>query len=279
MSQLTFPELALKDWQPTRDTIHRYSLVLGEIRGALTPRTKHWWHINLRPDVTGLITPPIPTTDSSEPFAFRLALDFVNHKLRIVSSSGKEVHVPLRGQSVGEFCRQTLAGLSFMGIEAKIDASQFADKTPGVYDESAVARYWRVLGQIAMIFEEFKSGLRKETSPVNLWPHHFDMAFVWFSGRLVPGVDPADEESADEQMSFGFSTGDEGISDAYFYISAYPMPEELKNTPLPDDVTWYAESWQGALLMYESLVKSAQPKEKLLGYLQTLFSAGERLMR
>lgn len=29
----------------------------------------------------------------------------------------------------------------------------------------------------------------------------------WFSGRLVPGQDPANAEFADEQMNFGFSTG------------------------------------------------------------------------
>jgi len=33
-----------------------------------------------------------------------------------------------------------------------------------------------------------------------------DVSMNWFSGRLVPDIDPADEESADEQLNFGFVT-------------------------------------------------------------------------
>ena len=279
MPDYKFLPLSLSDWQPTRDTIHKYCLVLGEIRGALTPRVKHWWHINLRPDVTGLITPPVPAGAGTDNFSFKLALDFMNHKLTLLTSMGDEKQIPLTGQSQGEFCRQTLDELASSNIHPNIDQSQFNDEQPGEYDRKAAERFWQSLGQIAMIFEEFKSGLRKESSPVNLWPHHFDMAVVWFSGRLVPDTDPNDEEYADEQMSFGFSTGDEGIAEPYFYISAYPMPEKLKDTPLPEGVTWYTESWQGALLKYDTLVHSKQPKKVLMNYLRTLHEAGEKLMQ
>lgn len=278
MQEFKFPPMPLSGWQSTRDTIHKYSQVVGEVRAAMTPRSKHWWHISLRPDVTGLTTPPIPT-GGSQPFNFRMLLDFMSHQLVVTSSQGKSAEVDLQGQSVAEFCEQTLAALSCLGVSVEIDRDNFEDTTPGEYDKSAVASYWQALGQIATIFEEFKSGLRQETSAVNLWPHHFDMAFVWFSGRIVPDTDPNDAEYADEQMSFGFTTGDEGISDPYFYISAYPMPDALKDTSLPADVSWYTESWQGALLQYDALVQAGNPKETLLAYLRTLHEAGERLMR
>jgi len=279
MSEMQFPELKLSDWRPTRDTLHKYALVLGEIRGALTPKMKHWWHINLRPGVTGLVTPPIQASASSDSFAFEMTMDFVSHALRMTSSAGHATEIKLTGQSVSAFCAQALDSLALMGIEVEIDRKQFSDTTAGAYDTAAADRFWRALGQIAMVFTEFKAGMREESSPLSLWPHHFDMAFAWFSGRQVPDTDPTDPEYADEQMSFGFSTGDEGITDAYFYISAYPMPDELKNTPPPAEVSWHAEGWHGALLMYDSLVKSSRPKELLRDYLQTYFRAGKRLMR
>lgn len=275
---MKFPDLALSKWQPTRDAIWQYALVVGEIRAAQSIKTKHWWHINLRPDVLGLTTPPISYT-GTDFFNFKILMNFVNHRVQVFTSNGKQAAIEMRGQSVFQFKTELLSCLTDLGIKVELDKKSFQDQTEREYDGDAVTRYWQALGQIAVIFDEFKSGLREESSPVNLWPHHFDMSLAWFSGRLVPGVDPADEESADEQMSFGFSTGDEKISTPYFYISAYPMPEKLKEIELPPDVSWYTESWQGALLMYDTLVESSDPRGKLLTYMQTMFKTGKTLMQ
>ena len=48
--------------------------------------------------------------------------------------------------------------------------------------------------------------------------------------RKIPGQDPADEESSDKQMNFGFTFGDEGIPEPYFYITAYPLPDAASRT-------------------------------------------------
>jgi hypothetical protein len=280
MSDFSFHPLPLPAWQETRDTVQKYCQVLGEVRGALAPRQKHWWHINLRPGVRGLTTPPVPAgIPAADARAFRMTLDFLSHELVIEASDGACWRNALRGQSTAHFCRETLAALQLMGISVQIDENLLADENAGEYDRSAVATYWHALSQIAMIFERFRSSLRQETSPVNLWPHHFDLALVWFSGRLVPDVDPADEEHADEQMSFGFSTGDSAIPEPYFYISAYPMPDGLAATALPDGVSWYTESWHGALMRYDVLVQNNDPGKKLLTTLSLLHQAGAKLMQ
>ncbi|MFQ5604617.1 MAG: DUF5996 family protein [bacterium] len=279
MAKFDFPALPLSGWQATRDTIHKYTQVLGEIRGALTPVQKHWWHINLRPDVTGLTTTPIPVAEELDFVSFKMLLDFTEHKLRITTGQGQQKQVSLRGQSVSEFWDETLSALSEVGIHPQIDNSLFKETAPGSYEPEAAQRFWRVVSQIDVIFKQFKAGMHRETSPVNLWPHHFDLAFVWFSGRLVSGVDPDDRDYADEQMSFGFSSGDETIAAPYFYISAYPMPEKLKDTALPADVTWNTAGFEGARMMYETLVKATNPEEKLLEYLRTLYQAGSKLMQ
>jgi hypothetical protein len=100
----------------------------------------------------------------------------------------------------------------------------------------------------------------------------------WFSGRLVPGMDPADEESADEQMNFGFVTGDGSIPDAYFYVTAYPAPEGWTRLPLPEGAYWHTEGWTGALLPYAALAASDRPKALLLDYLRVVQAHGKRLM-
>jgi len=275
MSVFNFPHLTLDDWQLTRDTTILYAQLLGKVRRSLTPPQKHWWHISLRAAASGLTTTPIPVAG----FTIEMLLDFTAHKLVISTSRGEQWHQPLRGQSAANFTETTLAALAQLGVEPEIDRDQFSDTTPGSYDVGMVERYWHAFSQVDALFKQFKGELRQESSPVQLWPHHFDLSIVWFSGRLVPGVDPADEEHADEQMNFGFSTGDEGIPDPYFYITAYPMPDGLLDTRLPEDAAWHTEGFTGAVLMYEALVNADAPGQKLLTFLRSVHQAGAKLMK
>jgi hypothetical protein len=248
--------------------------LLGKLRAAYTPRQKHWWHITLRAAATGLTTTQIPVPGRT----FELLLDLLRHELVITTDTGERRALPLRGQSLAAFSDETLAALARMEIDPPIDRAPFRDDTPGSYDAEAAARFWQALSQIDAVFKRFKAGLRGTTGPVQLFPHHFDLSINWFSGRLVPGIDPADAENAEEQMNFGFSTGDDGIPEPYVYITAYPAPAELYRTALPKGGYWHSTSFQGAVLPYEALRRSANPADKLLEFLQTVQQTGERLM-
>ncbi len=165
-----------------------------------------------------------------------------------------------------------------MDIHPEIDRTLFEDSSPLLYLRPEVESFRQALSDVNAVFKQFKGKLRGETSPVQLWPHHLDLAVLWFSGRFIPGQDPENEEYADEQMNFGFSPGDEGIPEPYFYITAYPMPDALMETTLPADATWHSEGFRGALLMYDALLKADKPAEKLLDFLQTVQQAGASLM-
>lgn len=275
MTQTTFPPLPLAEWQPTRDTIHGYSQVLGAVRKALTPPQKHWWHISLRTAAAGLTTTPVPGGGMS----FDILLDFTGHQLTISTSEGDWWDMSLQNLSLAEFTDETLNALRTLGVDVDMEREPFVNDRRGAYDAIAVEDYWQALSQIDVLLKQFRGELREECSPVQLWPHHFDLSLVWFSGRLVPGVDPADAENADEQMAFGFSTGDGGIPDPYFYITAYPWPEGLTSAKLPDGATWRTEGWKGAVLMYERLLEEDDPKEALLHFWRTVQAAGASLMR
>jgi hypothetical protein len=124
----------------------------------------------------------------------------------------------------------------------------------------------------------FKAELPGESSQVQLWPHHFDLALTWLTGRKVPGMDPQDEEKSDEQMTFGFSTGDERIPDAYIYATAYPWRPEMLQKSLPPGATWHTADWMGGLLMVSALVETDQVEARLLHFLRAAFLAGSTLM-
>ncbi len=80
---------------------------------------------------------------------------------------------------------------------------------------------------------------------------------------LIPDQDPDNEEYADEQMNFGFSTGDEGTPDAYFYVTAYPTPDEFAAQPLPAAARWQTEGYTGAILPYQALIESNPPIKRV----------------
>lgn len=269
-----FPALPLAEWQPTRRTLHGYAQVVGALRATLAPRQKHSAHRSLRAAAAGLTTTPIPWGDQT----FEILLDLTRHQVVVTTSRGAEWRQPLRGQSQSTFTDELLAGLAAAGVPADFDRSPVSGAEPGPYDPAAVGRFWQVLSQVDQVLKRFRGELRAETGDVQLWPHGFDLAMLWFSGRLVPGQDPRVPRDADEQMNFGFSTGDGGIPEPYFYATAYPLPAELPNTPLPAGVVWHNQGWNGAVMRYAHLVGAEDAEAQLLNYFRTVQQAGARLM-
>jgi hypothetical protein len=274
MRELTFPPLPLEGWRATRDTLHGYARVLGSIRRQLAPRQRHWAHVTLRVGVTGLETPPIPARDLS----FGLLLDLVDSRLVVRSSRGERAERSLHGQPLAAFHGAVVTGLRELGVEWEGEAGAFADENPGSWDREAVGRFWRALVRIEGVFQVFKGARRQETSPVQLFPHHFDLALSWLSGRRVPGEDPANEDAADEQMIFGFSTGDESVAEAYFYATAYPEPEGFSGSSLPAGAHWEEEGFSGAVLPYQRLVGAEEGEALLLGFLEGVHRVGAERM-
>jgi hypothetical protein len=270
-----FPPLVLADWLLTRDTVHGYAQVVGAVRAALSPRQKHSGHRSLLVAASGLTTTPIP----SGPLAFELLLDLAAHRLVITTSHGRLWQQRLRGQSQAAFFDEVTGALSALGISTDLDRSQYAKAAAGVYDVAAVERFWEALSQIDQVMKRFKGELRGETSPVQVWPHHMDLAMLWFSGRLVPGHETDRPQFADEQMNFGFSTGDDGIPEPYFYVTAYPLPPELPATQPPAGAEWHTGGFQGAVLLYSQLAGAPDAEDRLLNHLRTYQQAGMKLMK
>jgi hypothetical protein len=127
---------------------------------------------------------------------------------------------------------------------------------------------------IAAALEDFRAGIGEETSPIQVWPHHFDLSMIWLLGQKLPDQDPLDEESSDKQMNFGFAFGDDSIEKPYFYVTAYPLPDALRTIALPAGATWQTGGFSGALLLYEDLIAASDPTGYLLELWSLLLAAG-----
>jgi len=184
-----FTAMPLEAWKNTRDTLQSLTQIIGAVRQADTPRQQHWSHISLRVGAQGLVTPPIPAGDE----AFELRVNLTTHRVEVSVSNGGEAALKIPGHSLADLTESLRKSLFNLGIRSQVDWSILDASGSTNYDPDQIDIFWDNLFRIHRVFTTFKGTLRGRTGPVQLWPHHFDLALLWFSGRLIPGTNIEDE--------------------------------------------------------------------------------------
>jgi hypothetical protein len=282
-----WPPLPYGPWEPTKETLHRYTQIIGKIRMALVPFRNHWWHVTLLPSIRGLTTGPMPYGERE----LEIQLDLLDHRLRVSTSDGqqREIALGLR-PACADFYRDLLTALRELGIEVDIhpepfdlgDSPSFAEDTVhDSYDADAVTRYWRVLTGTHQVLARFTSRFNGKASPIQLFWHSFDLAHARYSGRrapVAPGTDPVTAEAySHEVIAFGFWPGDSRRTPyPAFYSYTAPEPAGLTDQPLDPPQARWQDTGSGhlALLGYDDMRASSDPAEALLDFYESAYRAG-----
>lgn len=279
-----FPPIPLAEWVDSKETLHRFAQIVGKIRLAQGPPRNHWWHVPLHLTGRGLTSRPM----GSDPI-FAIDFDFVAHRLIVNSVAGDTVSFPLPGLSVAAFYARLLAALGALGIDVTIrpvpfdlpDGTPFAEDTDHAsYDPMWVNRYWQVLGQVALVLEEFAGRSYAKTSPVHHFWHSFDLAVTRFSDKRVDHPDTTDrvtrEAYSHEVISAGFWFGDDNVPEPAFYSYTAPEPPGLTDEPLvPSQARWVeSRGTHLALLRYDDARLSADPRGTVLAFYESAYRAG-----
>ncbi|MEM8815053.1 MAG: DUF5996 family protein [Pseudomonadota bacterium] len=264
-----FPELDIDTIRATRNALHAYARVPGDLLKLQRPRRKHWWHASLRPSLTGLTTDVIHGRVDYE-----IELNLRDSAFCARTATGGQLHEALHGQPAAELALKLSNFLESEGATGSDAAAGAADRFPD-YSPYAAAKLGQALSAVAGAMAGFRAGIREETSPIQLWPHHFDLSMIWLPGAKIPGQDPADEEHSDKQMNFGFVFGDEGIDEPYFYVTAHPLPDELAAVELPAGTVWRSDGFSGAVLLYKDVVAMDEPAACLEALWSRLYAAGQ----
>ncbi|WP_242927252.1 DUF5996 family protein [Pontibacter vulgaris] len=286
---VVFPPLPLKDWEPTKDTLHLYLQIIGKIRLKQMPHQNHWWHVTLYLTARGLTTGPIPYRF----YTFQIDFDFISHQLIIETSLGTTETITLHnGLSVAQFYTSVFSALTALGIKVAILAKPYDNKcaTPfaddhehATYEPEQVTRYWRILAVIDGIMKEFSGRFYGKTCPVQLYWHHFDLVVTRFSGKALPIRPEASivekEAYSHEVISFGFWPGDEQVRFPAFYSYTFPSPHGLDEEPLlPREAAWVDSNGSPmALLKYDDMRTADNPKQVLLDFMESAYHAGASL--
>jgi hypothetical protein len=282
-----WPPLPYHDWEPTKQTLHRYVQMVGKLRMSLVPFRNHWWHVTLYVSTRGLTTGPMPAGGES----VEVELDFVDHRVAVRTSRGAAASFALRDRlPCARFYRDLSAALHDVGVDAEPgrepfdlgDSPPFPDDTEhDSYDAAAVERFWRILRSTEQVLAAFASGFNGKASPIQVFWHGFDLAHTRFSGRRAPAIEGADAVTAEayshEVISFGWWPGDDRrVRYPAFYSYTAPEPEGLREQPLRPAAAEWQDTGSGSLavLPYDAVRTAPDPAGTLLEFLERAYRAG-----
>jgi len=287
--QHSWPSLPVDEWQPTRDTVHMWTQIVGKTRLALTPPLNQLWNSALYVSARGLTTSLMPYAGAEIEF------DFTRHELVITTVSGAVRRMALAPRSVADFYAEFRAHLDSLGIDAPIsmlpnevpDAVPFdRDHAHDQYDALAMHRFWLSLVDAHRVMSEFRAGFRGKASPVHFFWGAFDLAVTRFSGRPAPRhpggiVNCPDwvmaEAYSEEVSSCGYWPG--GAAEGIFYSYAYPEPAGFRAADTQPAEAYFDQQLGEHVLPYAAVRAASDPDAYLRGFLDSTFLAAHNLAR
>jgi hypothetical protein len=282
MSHSWPPAATYEQWQPTCDTLHAHTQVLGKLAARLAPPEPELQHAALRLTARGWETAPLPAPDGSG--ALVVALDLHRHEAVAEHSGGRTERVALTpDRPVAEVTREVLAAVRSLGGPVEIDPAPQEvpwrvpldeDYQHASYDADQVAGYFATATEAALVLAAFRAPYRGRSTPVNAWWGSFDLAVNLFSGR------PADPPSADfimrnamdaQETAVGWWPGDARYPKAAFYAYAHPAPEDFGRASLsPPGARWDANLGE-YILDWDEAAAQPDPRAAALEFARSAF--------
>ena len=248
-----FPSLQEQQYVKTRRRIHSVAKLVGRLREALVQPIAKNDNIWLSIVSKGFCTPPMNALSELE-IGFNaeiLAVEIADNKNRYAS-------VTVTGKTLSELCTEVLDVLKAdFGITPNVTAGEFDNERKIEIDPEAAQEFLLQFVNFSELLNSFHKGIPFNDgikSQICLWPHHFDNAFKWFSGRKIDEID--------EFMGIGVSNGDEMYELPYVYMTIYPELRKMNTLELPEGAHLHDSGWQGLLLTYEAITEKTSAEEQ-----------------
>ena len=281
-----WPPLPYDAWKDTYATLHMWTQIVGKVALALAPPLNHSWGIALQVTPRGLSTRSLVRDTRS----FTIEFDFVDHMLVVRTSDGGERLLNLEPRTVADFYRALMALLSDMRLGVKIWPVPLELPSPGIrfdqdnvhrsYDAVQVARFWRILRQVAETYTRARCSFVGKCSPAHFFWGAFDLAVTRFSGRRAPPREgPAfmQEAYSHEVISHGFWPGSGSVLEPAFYAYAVPEPAAFRDVRARPDAAYYHRELGEFILPYEAVRTADSPEEAILAFVDSTYERGAEL--
>ena len=272
-TQSYFPDLG--DIEPTRETLHLYAAAMGVVSRAHAVPHPKWWHISLKVRPDGLVTNSMALPGGG---SFALRMDLINHEVILHTSQGNQSALSMReGLTGSEFGSRLLDGVKALGLEGEYVRQKFEDDSPREYNPKAATRLFSAFVNVDQLFKKHRATLSGEVSPVQIWPHGFDIAFEWLGARIVEHEEDGQATSSPSQLNLGFYPG---RPEPYFYSNPWPFEkDQLVDQSLPESARWHLEGWEGAFLPYAALAGKDDAGQRLLDFARRVYEISSPTLR
>ena len=239
---------ALQNWDATRQALHQAAQVIGGIKKVSVQPLPNYAHLGLYVYKDGLTSGHL--SDGGE-----LQLNMTQSTIIYTCPEGDKSTVVLQGHSQASLTEAVLKAMSDAGHPAQPNRAETADQTPLAVDAATAASYQQALYSIYTTITRFRAHLIGSMSPVIIFPHGFDLSFLWFKRGSVEKTDP--------HLNFGFSPGSAGFPRPYIYSYASPLPEGYFDVTLPAPARFVRDPWKGMVIDYDKLVSETEPESVL----------------
>jgi hypothetical protein len=280
MTSHDWPPLPLDQWRGTRDTLHLWTQIVGKLKVELAPFQNQLWHTALHLTEHGLTTGPIPCGSG----AIQVDFDFAEHHLIIAANRGGRKVVPLYPRSVANFYEETMACLTALGIDVRINPlpQELPNPIPfqedtvhASYDPEAVERWWRVVSSSARVLWEHRAHFTGKASPVHFFWGGFDLTATRHNGEpapVAPGSGYIYRVAENEKnWAGGFWTGGSPVEEPVYYAYMVPKPDGFEAALVePTDAFWSAELGE-FVLPYDAVRGANDPAAALMAFLQSTY--------
>lgn len=259
------PELP-DTWEDTRATLHAYALAVGAIPRAHAEAHPKWWHVSFEVTGNGLVTEDVPLPGGG---TLTLTMDLEADEVVMTTSAGDRHTFDMTAGLTGtELADALIATASRHGLDGGYVREKFENDDIRTYDSTAATTMLAIFANVNSVFESHRARIGGTVSPVQLWPHGFDIAFEWFGTRIETYEEDGEVTEYPSQLNLGFYPG----AGAYFYSNPWPFEgEKLLDEDLPHGAEWHTEGWEGTILEYEKLAGDPDAERKLTEYAAAVY--------
>lgn len=254
------PLPALSNWDDTRTTLHQSLQVLRSTRLLGVDPMPNSLEYGTLPTSYGATTGPLN-------FGGELQLDFTRGAI-IYQKGGTEVFtVPLEGHNQTSLFDTVFEEFDRAGHEFQPDRGKITNTTPFRFNLETAQLYAGVMWRIYTALARFRGRVLGWLTPITLWPHGFDLSFLWFSSGK--------EESKDPHVNFGFSPFTPDVGQPYLYFYAYPVISGIENK-VPSPMRWHtAWATPGGVLEYDKFAGQSDPEAMVEQILLEVYRAAD----
>ncbi|MCJ8276979.1 MAG: DUF5996 family protein, partial [Bdellovibrionales bacterium] len=181
MTHNNWPALDYKKLEKTHHSLHMWMQIVGKLRLAATPWVNHSWHATLYPCASGMTTSLI----HGENYDLEVLFDFHQHKLRLITTDGRQSEMKLESMAVADFYKKFNELLKELKVYVEIhhkpnevfDIPAFLEQTETTeYDPQLANDFWQALLRSSSVFNHFRTSFLGKVSRVHFFWGSADLA-------------------------------------------------------------------------------------------------------